>query len=264
MDVLICTSGRANIHQQATLKVLNDAHVFPTLVIQEEEQYAYGDRLKTMVYDPLVLPHNIRTIADTRDWLVHECTSLKDDKVLMFDDDLHIAVRRDDNRSLFRNPMQKDIHTMLENIDMALNSCPMVGIGPREGGNRNTDHVAYNTRIMRVLGFRKSYLREHKIFFGGVALMEDFHVNLQILRSGTDTCVLNDWVSNQAGGSNAPGGCSSYRKGALQTTAAHKLATLHPGFVRVVQKASNNWGTVGITRTDVVVSWKKARQAGMG
>jgi hypothetical protein len=262
MDILICTAGRFRTTQQATLQVLNDAKLRPTLVVQEREQEAYAHGLThEMQYDMLVLPDKIRTIAATRDWLIHSWAH--HDKLLMLDDDLHIACRRDDNRSLFRNPMPVDIHQMLASINDALNPCPMVGIGPREGGNRNTDHVVHNTRIMRVLGFRRSYLREHKIFFSGVELMEDFHVNLQILRSGADTCILNDWVSDQAGGSAAPGGCSSYRTDALQSAAAHRLAALHPGLVRVVQKATKTaWG--GGVRTDVVVQWKKARNESYG
>ena len=257
MDIYIHTYGRSDPNKQHTLKQFSLANVWPTLVVQDREKHLYDWYDQGRV---LVLPPHITQLAPTRDYLIHDVEG--DDRVLFLDDDLHFAVRRTDDPTKFMQPTPPDIPDMLHTVETQLGIFPHVGIGPREGGNRNTEEYLYNTRIMRVLGYRRSYLRNNHITFAPLVVMEDFHVNLQVLRSGQDTCVCNRWVSNQAGGSDAPGGCSSYRSDEVQTASAHKLAALHPGLVRVVQKSTKTaWG--GGTRTDVIVQWKKARNSAL-
>lgn len=254
MDIYIPTFGRASPAKQPTLQQLTMAGVSPTLVVQAREVDKYD------WYDGniLILPDRIRTISATRDYLVHEIGD--DPHMVMFDDDLHFAVRRADDPTKFRQPEPHDITRMVESIDKRLETFVHVGIGPREGGNRNTEPLVYNTRLMRVLAYDRGFMREQMVTFSPMELMEDFHVSLQILRMGQDTLMLNQWVSNQAGGSNAAGGCSTYRSDALQAAEAAKLAARHTGFVRVVQKDTKTaWG--GRTRTDVVVYWKRARES---
>jgi hypothetical protein len=263
MQVIIHTHARATAAVQHTLRGLNADGVVPTLVVQYGMFSAYKDMLTSsgLRAEVYALPDSIKRLAPTRDHIIHDMAG--DDHVVFMDDDLHFAVRRDDDRTRFRQPEKGDIRKMLMAINIALEKYPMVGVGAREGGNRVTEEYLFNTRIMRVLAFRRSYLKKHSITFTPLEVMEDFHVNLQVLRSGADTCICNDWVSNQAGGSDAPGGCSTYRTDAVQDASARLLAARHPGFVRVVQKTTKTaWG--GKTRTDVVVSWKQARKSAEG
>lgn len=260
MDVYVCTHGRATRVQQHTLRALQDSGWPVRVVIQQSEIDKWGWQNGTLSF--VILPANVQTIAATRDYLIHEADDSSDRKLVMFDDDLHFAVRRTDEPHLFRPPTSADISDMLRDIQFSLDHYPMVGIGPREGGNRNTETFLYNTRIMRVIGVDRNYFKENHICCGAQQYMEDFHLNLQVLRSGRDTQVVNRYVSNQAGGSNAPGGCSIHRTPNGQDAAARALAARHPGFVRVVQKATKTaWG--GGVRTDVVVSWKKARESAL-
>lgn len=254
MDIIIHTAGRALNNLQHTHLQLLEAGIPHMLLVQAHEAKLYEH------IGPLhVLPPHINTLAPTRDYIIHEMPG--DDHVVFMDDDLHFAVRRDDERDKFRQPQPHDIKAMIAAIDKGLKLAPMVGIGGREGGNRITEEHVWNTRLMRVLAFRRSYLKKHMLTFSPLVVMEDFHINLQILRSGEDTLMLNNWVSNQAGGSDAPGGCSVYRTPQVQTSAAHMLRDRHPGFVRVVEKTTKSaWG--GGTRTDVVVQWKAAAAAG--
>lgn len=255
MHIIIPTYGRATWEQQHTARALVKEGITPTLVIQERESECYT-QLGFLDCNVLFLPPQIQTVSPTRDYMVHEMQG--DDKVVFLDDDLHFAARRADDTTKFRQMRDGELRVMLAAVENQLDHQPMVGVGAREGGNRNIESRLFNTRIMRVMGFRRSYLKKHHIYFSALEVMEDFHVALQILRSGSDICVVNDWVSNQAGGSGAPGGCSSYRTPALQSACARKLAALHPGLVRVVQKATKGaWG--GGVRDDVIVQWKKAR-----
>ena len=253
MQLVIPTLGRALNSLQPTYNQLLEAGYEPTLVVQPQEERLYEHIGRTEV-----LPDNIKGIAATRDWIIHK---MDDGPVCMFDDDLHFAVRREDDPTRFRQPEVHDIRAMINAVDASLEEFPHVSIGSREGGNRVTEPVSYNTRMMRVLAYDRAVLREHQIYFSPMEVMEDFHVTLQLLRLGYDCAVLNAWVSNQAGGSAAPGGCSTFRTLDLQAANAHRLAARHPGFVKVVQKKTKTaWG--GQERTDVVVQWKQAAAAG--
>lgn len=218
-----------------------------TLVVQEREAHLYGN------FPIMVLPPHITKLADTRQWLID---NLDDYSMCILDDDLQFAVRRNDDPTKFRQPSEDDIYDAFSMMSAALPTYPLVGFGAREGGNRITDPAILCTRQMRVHGIDLLYFRKHGIRFDRVAVMEDFDVTLQVLRSGSKNCVLNSWVTNQAG-SNTHGGCSHYRTPLVQTESANRLAALHPGLVSVVQKKTKtSWG--GGARTDVVIQWKKA------
>lgn len=253
MDVVIPTYGRPQQSRQHTLNALVADGVLPVLVVQhrEHEQYRWYD-------GPVhVLPPEIKTVAPTRDYLIHNPV-WKERSVVMLDDDLHFFARRVDDPTKFRPLVPFELSRMLAQIEGMLSIHPHVGIAPREGGNRNTQPFMVNTRIMRVLGYDRDYLRQQRITFAPMPVMEDFHVSLQLLKAGRDVVVLNNWCNNQAEGSDAAGGCSTYRTPALQADAAHLLAGLHAPYVKVVEKETKTaWG--GGTRTDVTIQWKKAR-----
>lgn len=257
MDILIHTYGRPDRARQHTLKALAAAALPVRLVVQQREAHEYAGWNVPLV----ILPPGIERLSPTRDWIIHDMET-PHDKVVFFDDDLHFFARRDDDRTKFRQPTPQDIRAMVTAIGHHLGSYAQVGIAPREGGNRLTDEYYENTRLMRVLAFRRDCVRPLKARFNDVHVMEDFHMNLSLLEAGHENLMLNNWCSNQAEGSNAPGGCSHYRTDAVQTAAAHALATLHPpGIVKVVQKATKTaWG--GGERTDVVIQWKKAAALG--
>lgn len=257
MDILIHTYGRPQRERQHTLRALLQDDVPVSLVVQERERDAYRDWGVPLI----VLPPHIERLSPTRDWITHEMPS-KERHVVFFDDDLHFFKRRDDDRTKFRNTRPGELADMLAAIDHNLQFYGQVGIAPREGGNRLTEPLYHNTRLMRVLAFDRKAVRPLKARFSDVEVMEDFHMNLSLLESGENNLMLNDWCSNQAEGSDAPGGCSHYRTDAVQTAAAHRLAALHPpGIVTVVQKATKTaWG--GGTRTDVRIQWKKAAMYG--
>lgn len=255
--ICILTYGRAKPHLQHTLRQFQEAGVDCHLVVQarEADQYGWLNKVMTSLF---VLPPKVVDVSGTRDYLIHELGQIN---VIMFDDDLQFAVRREDDPTKFRQPTPEDVYQMVRAMETTLCFYPMVGLGAREGGNRVTEKVVTNTRIMRAMGFDALYMRDKLITFAPMELMEDFHVTLQILRSGRDNIVLNTWVTNQAGGSNAPGGCSGYRTAALQSACARKLAGLHPGLVKVVQKP----GWKGAPpRDDVIVQWKAARKSAGG
>lgn len=253
MDIVIPTYGRPQQSRQHTLNALVADGLLPVLLVQHREHHLYQ-----WYHGPVhVLPPEIQTVAPTRDYLIHN-EVWESRFVVMLDDDLHFFARRQDDPTKFRNLESGELGRMLAQLEGMLDRFPHVGIAPREGGNRNTEPFMLNTRIMRVLGYDRDFLRQHAVTFAPMPVMEDFHVSLQLLKLGRDTLVLNNWCNNQAEGSDAAGGCSTYRTAALQAEAAHLLAGLHAPYVKVVEKETKTaWG--GGTRTDVTIQWKKAR-----
>lgn len=257
MDILIPTLGRA--HRQITFQNLPQKireHVY--LVVQLEDYKKHKLAYDHITDRIIVLPPHINTIAQTRAWIMD--TPAFSDTVIMLDDDLVFSARREDEPTKFRSMEKEDYGAMFYDLSELIERYPMGGVSHREGANRNTEEILPFGRSMRVLGFNRPMIKELGIEFGRIELMEDFDVTLQLLRKGFPNPILNMWVHNQ-GGSDTSGGCSTFRTPELQAECANKLAELHPGFVKVVEKSTKtSWG--GGTRTDVTVYWKRAFQSG--
>jgi hypothetical protein len=252
MDIVIVTYGRP--HRQVTYDNLPRRWQERAItVVQQREMEHHTNK------NIIVLPEHIRNIRDTRHYLIHNCERLTENNIVMLDDDMVFAARREDEPNKFRNMVDEDYDRMFRELSNALLEFAHVGISHREGANRNTDEFVEISRQMRVLAYQKPVLRSLAVK-GRTAVMEDFDVTLQLLRHGLPNRLLNNWVHNQ-GGSNTDGGCSTFRTPVVQTEAAKMLAELHAPFVKVVEKETKtSWG--GQKRTDVTVYWKKAYNYG--
>lgn len=198
-------------------------------------------------------PPEINGIGPTRQWIIDNAT---DKKIAMLDDDLVFAARREDEPTKFREALPAELLILINSIDALLDDYAHVGVSTREGGNRDTNNYAFNTRLLRVLAYRTDVLRNEGIRFDRLELMEDFDITLQLLRRGYTNCKIN-WIVHNQRSSNAPGGCSTYRTLEKQSQAARGLRELHPEFVSVVTKKTKTaWN--GQERQDVIVQWKRA------
>jgi len=255
MRIYIPTLGRCNNQRtwQALPKKLQD---ITTLVAPYEEKNRYTGYPNVLITSP-----TIKGIGPTRQFIIeHHAAHNEDGRLLMLDDDLSFAKRREDEPDKFVDAEPADIVDAVRAVDKALKRHAHVGILSREGGNRFTHGDVENVRLLRALGYDAHVLLKHGVKFNRIIVMEDFDVALQLLRLGYPSLAITKWVQDQTGGSNAPGGCSTYRTMEKQMEGAIGLHRLHPDFVRLVEKTTKTaWG--GQTRTDVVVSWKKAYNA---
>lgn len=97
----------------------------------------------------------------------------------------------------------------------------------------------------------------------GLSGLHDIHTTLHLLERGEPNIVISNFCWDQRRGSNAPGGCSTYRDPVWQAEEVHKLKVLHPKTIKVVEKTpKGGWGDGFKTRTDVRVSWQKAYNLG--
>lgn len=177
--------------------------------------------------------------------------------IIMFDDDLRFFVRRTDDPTKFSPATESDVERMIQLIERKLREgYAHVGVTAKQGSNNTPVGGMEVTRMMRVLSYDLSVLKEEKVRFDRLKCMTDFDVTLQLLRKGYPNFVITDFAQDQAG-SNTKGGCSEYRTKEMLAEAAHQLAKLHHPYVKVVEKETKgSWG--GGKRTDVMVYWKKA------
>jgi hypothetical protein len=198
-------------------------------------------------------------IAATRHWIGGECAERGEEKFAMVDDDVRFVRRISPDATSLIKCVPADVDQMWSAVVRRLETYAHVGVSARQGNNNmgvgSPDEVAEeNTRTLRVLCYRtKDFL---KAKHGRVPVMEDFDVNLQLLRMGLPNINLGWWSQDQKM-TNAPGGCSTYRSHQLHEQAAHKLAELHDPYVKLRQKVNKTGGEFG-TRTEVTIYWKKA------
>lgn len=251
-DLYIPTYGR--VTRQETLGAFPAGWARRTaLVCRPEEAEALRSR-----YGVTVLAAPVKGISATRQWILDQHEG---DRLLMFDDDLKFARRRQDDPTKFQRlePGDPLIGAMLDILWEAMDWAPVVGLASRGGANRETAEWRMNQRIWDVMGLRMDIARLENFHYR-MDLMEDFDLHLQFLTNGYPSAMLNSFTKDDFG-SNAPGGCSTYRDGSMQAAAALDLVLEWPEFVSL-RKTKNDWGNGMEERMDVRVQWAKAIAAG--
>ena len=245
MEVFIPTLGRRNV-QETWNNLPVYLRGFTRFVVDESEATQFQG------LPCVILPPGCKGIGAVRQHII----DISKGAVLMLDDDLRFASRRSDDPTKFEDAADESIVLAFGQMFGLLTRYALVGMSTREGGNRDTSLEVYNTRILRVLGYRADILKREGIRFDRVPVMEDFDVALQLLERGYENVRVN-WMVQDQRGSNLAGGCSTYRTMAVQAEAAHALHALHPDVVTVVEKETKTaWG--GQKRTDVRIQWKMA------
>lgn len=198
-------------------------------------------------------------IAATRRWIGEHANGEGHPKFFMIDDDIRFLIRISPEVWNLREATSSEVGSMLELVTKLLDEYGHVGVSAREGqshlGLGHILSVNENTRTLRALAYRtKDFLSvEH----GRVQVMEDFDVNLQLLRKGIPNANTIYFAQGQKM-TNADGGCSTYRSHQVHEESAHKLAELHHPFVKTRQKQNKTDSDGFGTRTEVTIQWKKA------
>lgn len=269
MRIVIPTHGR--VHKQTTLMALPAVLRREVLLVASSHEAAealhknYGSHVPKKNIKVAV----VNSIADKRQWILE---NIKDD-VFMLDDDMVFYKRCEMRYRDFVNGRWKarsghktlsldyvtdnELEWLFGSLDEYLASCPAVGISSRFGNDLEPmDYKTGANRLMHGFGYHRKTLQQQKFKFNAVQFREDFHMALTLLRAGYESHQAYEWCV-APGAYGAPGGCSEERTVAASDAAAQRLADLHPGFVRVVDKDYK-----GVPRKEVVVSWKKALESG--
>ena len=252
IKVFIPTYNR--VEKQKTWDVFPD-HIkeHTTLVCPQEELKTHLELGRNAV----ATPDSVKGIAATRQWIIENCGV---DQVMMCDDDQGFGCRRDGEKKT-RKLEEEDYSVMFDDVVKHLETYNAVGIPSSTLSVMNyPKEVLSPGRMFNMYAFNRNVLLENDIRFDVMRVMEDFHVTLSLLKLGMPNAILLNWHWT-SGGSNAKGGCSTYRTREVQREGALKLAELHAPFVQVVEKESKSWGGELSTRTHVRVAWKKALES---
>lgn len=248
--IYIPTYGR--VHDQLTLRSISPSWLERTYLVA---RLAEAEQLQGLGHQVLSCP--VKGIAPTRQWILDQ----HDEGIaIMMDDDLWFFKRRDDDPTKFLRIGPEGFDAMMEEYLALFMLSPLVGIASRSGANRNTEPFRLNSRMFDVTGVDVDVVRRHGFRIDRMKFMEDFDFVLQFLTTGYDSMLLNSYCKDDRG-SNAAGGCSSYRSMTGQAAAAIDLLMEWPEFVKLRQvraKSGDGWAT----RTDVTVQWAKAANCG--
>lgn len=242
MKIFIPTRGR--VDRQLTWHALPAKLRANTWIVCPREEAA---ALHEYTSNVLIEPKAITGIAEKRAWMMKTCDT---DKLVMLDDDLNFYARGPEGL-LKKYGTDKVVCEAFAWLEKILDKYAHASISPRLGNNRVEGDFATTTRMMHLLAYHVPTALAN-VKFNRVMFREDFDYTLQLLRKGYDNIVRYD-VCVSPSPHDAKGGCSIYRTVENSNLEAEKLAALHPGLVRVVEKSYK-----GIPRKEVIVQWKKA------
>ena len=262
IKIFIPSSGRhdrAEILRGPLADFSTETQARTTYVVPLDELENYVDTLGNDYPHVSVVGCSANGIAATRQFIGRMCDLAGLSKFAMVDDDVRFVRRITQEHTALKPCEHADVTHMWKSVEWFLDHYAHVGVSARQGNNNMgvggaSNLFEENTRTLRVLCYRtKEFL---SVKHGRVTVMEDFDVNLQLLRAGYKNANLGWWSQDQKM-TNAPGGCSTYRTHEKHEESAKLLAKLHHPYVALRQKKNKTGGEFG-TRTEVTIFWKKA------
>jgi len=276
MMIIVPTRGRVN-YQHTVRNLPEWWRKNRTIIVcpaNEVKAHMKNHEVKSMWGQPAF----IKTIAAKRAWIFQIAQNEGYDKILMLDDDLRFSVRAKEAKSFAGyggrggsewkqyvekhpgiqglvniGPKDKRLSTMLTRVEQMLNQYAHGGISPRQMNQTFSHEFTMNVRAIYALAYHVPTVMEH-CELGRIETREDIDYTLQLMRKGFDNAVYTWGVVEQARGYGAEGGVGDDRSVKSSNADAVKLAKLHPGLVKVVDKAYK----VSIPRKEVIVYWQKA------
>lgn len=266
----IYVPSRSRPDRLGVLEQLSDARLANTHVVVPESQFEMyhtklNDEWNEPVPEVIGLPDVCR-IGETRLFCASDAKDNGHPYFMMADDDIRFLVRQDIDDWRLREASVDEVDEMLdwmESTIMRTRGMTLLSVSPREGNNRPgvgtpDDLLVMQQRIHRV------YLWNTDEFLAlqhlRVTVAEDFDLALQTLRRGNQIGMCFYWGHGQRTTQDT-GGASDYRTLEVHNAAVERLAELHPGLVRVVDKQNRGGGELA-SRKESVISWQAAADEG--
>jgi hypothetical protein len=266
----IYVPSRSRPDRLGVLEQLSDQHLANTHVVVPESQYeVYHTKIQEEWNEPVPevigLSDTFR-IGETRRWCAQDAAAHGHKHFLMVDDDIRFLVRQDIDDWRLREATIEDVDQMLAWMKQTIVSTrglTLLSVSPREGNNRPgvgtpEDLMVMQQRIHRV------YMWDTAAFLAlehlRVTVAEDFDLALQTLERGNQIAMCYYWGHGQRTTQDT-GGASDYRTLEVHNAAVERLAELHPGIVRVVDKQTKGGGELS-SRKESVISWQAAAELG--
>jgi len=264
--IFINSSHRADKKIITTEQMPDRWRKFACIVVPHDQVQNYRT---ANTFPILAIPKDVpQCLPSQRQWVMENA---KDDFIFFMDDDLVFHTRTLNGKLKRSTPSRMESMLREVTFHLTMQNIPIVGISCRMGNNRVPEDHTDITRVTRCYAVNKEVFNKVGAVFDPIDtfVMEDFHMNLCFLEKGHKNRVLYKYAQSDSG-SNAEGGCSLYRTQEIQKRSALFLKQKHPMFVTVKEKKTKgSW--IGfkkdkdgfITRTDVIVHWKKAYRFGI-
>lgn len=181
----------------------------------------------------------------------------RNEKAVILDDDLVFSKKNEEGKLItVRDPEQ--LAPMFEQMEVLLDSFPLVGIHPRAMGQNAPTPYVKNGRIICVQGINRQLIGPVQV--DQFPIMADVILNLTLLGRGDESALLTTFFQDH-GPCQAPGGCSIYRTPAMQEQVVDWLCDRWPGFVKKVIRRPKVAKWMGDTRVEYTAQWKKLQKA---
>lgn len=252
LGIYIPSRKRSQVVTKCTIaNIPEELHNQTHVVVSETEKVDYEARVPESVQ---VLLTDRLGIADVRQWILEHA---EHEYVMFISDDIEFAYRNDEGK--LRKADNSQVMRMIKQLYRWLHGgYTHVGVSQRAFNHTSTEPYVKIARMNDVYAYNKNKTLESGARFDRLKVMEDFDITLSLLRLGHINIVTHEYAWSQKG-SGASGGCAEYRGWQMQRDAAYQLAKLHPGCITVREKKSKSaWESVGKSRVDVIVHWKRA------
>lgn len=203
-------------------------------------------------------------MAAVRNWMLGWSYENGYDKVFLMDDDLTLFEPRQPDLRVIGTATPSQQLEMIGWVDRSLDDFAHCAFTERHVGWADAEECVIATKGIQCVGYNvKRIIEETDCQFNkGVPdwfFMEDYHMTIQLLRAGLPNIVSRVYRVN-FGPSNAKGGCSEFRTPEAMKEASKLLESLHPEFVKAVEKETKmSFG--GGKRWNVRVQWRKAYES---
>jgi hypothetical protein len=279
MFLFVPTRGRTTIAQQETLASLPDFWRKRTTIVCPSNEVDWFIKNYRGIRAVWKQPNDKMTIAAKRAWIFQRTAKEKMQKIMMLDDDLRFGIRLEtpkqfkgygvrpydawkeyrakhsDAHKLILTDKGNDLRAekIFYAIERMLSTYAHGGIAPRLMNQEYGHEFCVNGRVNYALAYHVPTVMEH-CELGRINTREDFDYTLQLMRAGFPNAVYCWGICEQYKLYGAPGGTTGQRTVENSNADAKKLAKLHPGIVKVVEKDYKGAGK----RLEVVVSWANA------
>ncbi len=276
--LFVPTRGRTTLAQQDTLSSLPTFWRRRATIVCPSKEVDWFKR-NYEVRKVLKQPDDKMTIAAKRAWVFKYANNFNMQKIMMLDDDLRFGIRLETPKQFagygFRpydawkeyRAKHPDAHklTLTERgndlraerifyaIERMLTDYAHGGISPRLMNQEYGHEFCMNGRVNYALAYHVPTVMEH-CELGRIETREDFDYTLQLMRAGFQNAIYCWGIAEQYKLYGAPGGTTGQRTVERSNADAKKLAKLHPGIVKVVEKDYKGAGK----RLEVIVSWAAA------
>lgn len=242
LQIFIPTIGRAEEAQQITYKNLKDCGTPITLVVDEKSSTDGSWEFVKPPHRVVVCPYQGEgNVGCVRQWILDNTTA---NKILIFDDDLTISFRTTNVK--FEVASTAERKQLIQLLDDKLEQFAHMGIHMRFRANFSPLEGLFNCRYYTFVAFNRALFPDTHPRYR-LRIYEDYDFNLQLLTAGCGSHVITTFAVDDRG--RKPGGCNTYRTGAIELEEAKKLRDLWPDLVRLK----------GVKPT---IQWKKAAKIG--